>query len=114
MKLSFDSTAGTLRISRGVIATIAKSAALEIVGVGAISEFSADIKGFFSKGQIPKPVSVILNDDIAEVTVNIVIKNGFRIGTVAESVQKAVKESVQSMTGITVSKVNVVITGISF
>lgn len=114
MKLSIDSAAGTLRISRGVIATIAKSAALEIVGVASIAEFPADIKGFFSKGQMPKPVAVVLNDDIAEVTVNIVIKNGFRIGNVAESVQKAVKESVQSMTGITVSKVNVVITGISF
>ena len=41
-------------------------------------------------------------------------RNAVTIGSVAENVQKSVKESVQSMTGITVSKVNVIITGISF
>ena len=33
---------------------------------------------------------------------------------VAEAIQSSVKESVQNMTGITVSKVNVVVTGIVF
>lgn len=34
--------------------------------------------------------------------------------SVAEKVQKSIKEEVQSMTGITVSKVNVIIAGINF
>ena len=37
-----------------------------------------------------------------------------KIGSVSEMVQKAVKESIQSMTGIAVSKVNVVIAGVNF
>jgi len=96
------------------MATIAKSATLEVEGVDSVSEYPYDIKGIFTKGQIQKNVSVCLNDELAEVTVQMIIKNGYRIGAVSERVQKAVKEAIQSMTGITVSKVNVVIAGIAY
>lgn len=105
---------GTLRISKDVIATIAKSAAAEVAGIHGIAKLSADIKEIFSKGQTVKPVSVEINDDIAEITVNVILDGGYKIPTVAENVQKAVKESVQSMTGITVSRVNMVVAGVRF
>ena len=114
MNGKIDNSTGTLRISREVLATIARSAALEVEGVSSIAEVPVDIKERFVKGQIPKTVSVAIKDDLAEIEVQIIIKNGYRIGSVSESVQRSVKESVQSMTGITVSKVNVVIAGIDF
>lgn len=43
-----------------------------------------------------------------------ILAGGYKIPAVAEKVQKAVKESVQSMTGITVSRVNMVVAGVRF
>ena len=66
------------------------------------------------KGNYVKPVSVSIKDDIAEVGLHIIIDNGKRISNVSEMVQKSVKEAIQSMTGIAVSKVNIVIAGVYF
>ena len=103
---------GTLRISREVLASIAKSAALEIDGVYSIAE--APVMREMFKGNYVKPVSVTIKDDIAEVGLQIIINSGKRISNVSEMVQKSVKEAIQSMTGIAVSKVNIVIAGVNF
>ena len=47
-----------------------------------------------------------------DISVN--LKYGANIPEVAETLQKAVKDAVQNMTGITVSKVNVHVAGIVF
>lgn len=105
---------GTLRISRDVIATIAKSAATEVEGIYGMAKLSSELKDIFNKGQTVKPVTVEIKDEIAEITVNVILAGGYKIPAVAEKVQKAVKESVQSMTGITVSRVNMVVAGVRF
>lgn len=105
---------GTLRISRDVIATIAKSAATEVDGIYGMAKLSSELKDIFNKGQTVKPVTVEIKDEIAEITVNVILTGGYKIPAVAEKVQKAVKESVQSMTGITVSRVNMVVAGVRF
>ena len=105
---------GTLRISSNVIATIAKSAAAEVEGIYDIAKIPSDLKGMFGRVQPVKPVSVEITDEIAEITVNVILTGGYKIPVVAENVQKSVKESVQSMTGITVSKVNMVVAGVRF
>ena len=74
---------GSLQISSGVIANIAKLATLE------------------------------MTDDVAEITVNILVKYGCRIPPLAERVQENVKNAVQNMTQITVSRVNVVVAGLA-
>ena len=106
-------TNGTLRISREVLASIARSAALEIEGVYSIAEAPVVMRNML-KGNYSKPISVSIKDDIAEIGLQIVINSGKRIGNVSEMVQKAVKEAIQSMTGIAVSRVNVVIAGVNF
>ncbi len=58
-------------------------------------------------------MTVELTDEVAEITVDVVVRYGYRIPSVSEALQKNVKASVQNMTGITVSKVNVVVTGVS-
>ena len=105
---------GSLRISQNVIATIARTTAREIDGVAALTHLPADFKQILSKRQMPKPVSVTLADDIASIDMYLLLKEGAKIPLVCERVQQAVKESVQSMTGITVSKVNVMVSGITF
>ncbi len=105
---------GTLRISREVLATIAATAASEVSGVAHIAAAPVDFKGMISKRQFPKSVVVNLNDDIAEIELHLILKAEVKIPVVSEKVQRAVKEAVQSMTGITVSKIHVVIEGIDF
>lgn len=104
---------GSLRISEDVIATIAKFAASEVNGVSAVKNNSSPIKGLFKNG-LARAINITLNDDIAVIDIHIVVKYGLKIADVATKVQNGVKTAVQNMTSITVSKVNVFITGISF
>ncbi|WP_101911563.1 Asp23/Gls24 family envelope stress response protein [Marasmitruncus massiliensis] len=105
---------GNLRISREVIATIARYAALEIEGVVSMASFATNLKGWLLKKQSARPISIELNDDVAVICLHINVRSGVNIPKVSENVQRAVKEAVQNMTGIVVSRVNIVIAGIVF
>lgn len=105
---------GNLRISREVIATIARFAALEIEGVDSLASFATNLKGWLLKKQSARPVSIDLNDEVAVICLHINVKAGVNIPKTSEKVQHAVKEAVQNMTGIVVSRVNIVIAGIVF
>ena len=100
---------GSLQISTEVIAKIARMAALEIEGVKEVSPATAGVKGLLSKS---KSVVVSLNDDVAELTLQVVVFYGAKIPAVCEKVQKNVKAAVQNMTSITVSRVNVIVAGV--
>lgn len=107
-------TLGTLRISQDVIATIASCAATEIHGVAGLSTYTSSIKNLLSKNAVNKSIVVDLGDDVAVIDVHLNLMAGTKIPAVSETVQRAVKEAVQNMTGITVSKVNVFIGDITF
>lgn len=105
---------GSLKISQDVLATISNFAAEEIDGVVSLADTYAPIKHFLKKGSIGKPIQISLNDDVAVIDISVNLKYGANIPAVAETLQKAVKDAVQNMTGITVSKVNVHVAGIVF
>ncbi|HHX57593.1 MAG TPA: Asp23/Gls24 family envelope stress response protein [Clostridiales bacterium] len=119
---------GTLKISEEVILTIAKLAISEIKGVEDIvpvNDFGVANKslqklaskdwGIARKlfGKKNNLIKVKLLGDIVEITLAVIVEQGYKVIMVAESIQDSVKSSVQSMTGITVSRVNVIISGIS-
>ncbi len=106
--------AGSLRISRDVIATITATAIREIDGVADLAPFITNIKGWLIKKQTAKPIVINLTDDVAVIDVNVTLTGGARIPEVASKIQSAVKEAVQNMTGIAVARVNVNIAGIQF
>ena len=103
---------GSLQISTDVIAKIARLAALEVYGVREVKACPYSMKSLLGRLATPKPVEVTLQDEVAEITVNVTIAYGARIPALSEKVQQNVKTSVQNMTSITVSRVNVVITGV--
>ncbi len=105
---------GSLRISRDVIATIASNTAREVEGVQGLIPFSLKLSGWTSKNQLARGVVIDLVDDIAVIDIRVTLKQGARIPDVAGQIQVAVKEAVQSMTGIAVSKVNVTVAGVAF
>lgn len=86
---------GTLRVAQDVVSEIAAAAACEIDGA------------VCSK----KNVMVKYIGGAAEINLALMLKAGVRAAVCAEKVQNAVRDSVQNMTGITVSRVNVKICG---
>lgn len=105
---------GSLRISKDVIATIATVATKEIEGVADLAPLTTNIKSWLIKKQTTRPILITLNDDIAIVDINVVLRANTNIPEVSKRIQAAVKEAVQNMTAITVSKVNVSVADISF
>ena len=100
-------TIGSLSISDEVFATIAIKAATAISSVaGMLGDTAQEKKALFN---IPsqKAVRIIRTDDDVTLDLYLLVKYGANVRTVCEAVQQAVKDDIQTMTGNTVSKVNV-------
>ena len=101
---------GTLKISQNAIVSIAEAAAAEIKGVAITSTNKLavvkDTKSLIS------PVKIKFSGDSVSVDITIVITAQAKASETAKSVQNNIKAVIQSMTGITVSKVNVTVAGI--
>ena len=98
-----------------VIGKIARCAALEIDGVAEVScgRQNKKLKDLLEASSIQSPVVVEMRDGTANITLNLMMSFGARIPAVAEKVQENVKNAVQNMTNVTVSRVNLVIAGLA-
>jgi len=105
---------GSLQISQDVIATIAGVAAQEIPGVGALTRHAPGFGHNPLKKQRGKPVDVLISDGCAEIDIGLSLQYGAKINAVCTAVQTAVKDNVQTMTGMAVSKVNVFVSRMVF
>ncbi len=103
--------AGSINISEDVVAAIAVSAALEVDGVG---DLSAGSSNPLSKKNGVKGVRLTIGDGSVIVDLHIMVKYGQPIPTVAQNVQDAVVNAVESMTELKVCQVNVRISGVTF
>ena len=110
-----DLQGGTLQISTEVIAKIARCAALEIDGVAEVSCGSQNkkLRNLLETSSIQTPVTVEMRDGTANITLRLMVRFGARIPAIAEKVQENVKNAVQNMTNVTVSRVNLVIAGLA-
>lgn len=113
-----ESTAnkGNVKISTEVVATIAGIAANEINGVsgmcGNIAGGIAELLG--NKKNPSKGVKVEITEESAVIDLYVVVEYGIRIPDLAWELQENVKASVESMTGLSVDKVNIHVDGVSF
>ncbi len=106
---------GNIRISEEVVASIASIAAAEIAGVNALSgSLTGDIAELLGKKNLTKGVKVKFDGDNVAIDVSLSVIFGFIIHEVAKNVQEAIKTSVESMTGLVASDVNVHVTAICF
>ena len=96
--------ADTLKISEDVLATITNVAITEIEGVYGLADRKCK-KGKNSK--CGGAVEIVVSDEVAEIDVFIILKYGVNVPQVSQEIQHNIKRSVQTMIGITVSKVNV-------
>ncbi|WP_010269877.1 Asp23/Gls24 family envelope stress response protein [Paenibacillus senegalensis] len=106
---------GNIRISDDVVATIAGLAALDVDGIAAMSGgMSEGLAKRLSGKNAQKGVSVEVGSTEAAIDLRIIVHYGTQIHTVCQELQQAVKDSVESMTGLHVVEVNVKVEGVAF
>lgn len=109
-----SSVAGSLKVSGDVIIKIAETAASEIEGVAVTSTNKLMVmKNAPIVSKLISPIRVKIGSESAEINVSIITEIGYKAYEVAKAVQENIKSSVQNMTGIAVSKVNVNVVGVT-
>lgn len=96
---------GCIHVSEDVLASLARSAAAEVEGVGALMNLGK------TSG---RGVRQSMDEDGAVIDLYVTIRYGYAIPEVAEKIQSAVATAIESMTGFTVKAVNVHVGGVSF
>ena len=112
-----ENTEGTndgIKISNDVVAVIAGVAVSEVPGVASMSGgFAGGFSEVFSgKKNLSKGIKVDAGEKEVKIDVNIIVEYGSRIPDVAFEIQNRVKKSVENMTGLKVSEVNVHVQGV--
>lgn len=101
---------GSIQISEEVISVIAGTACVEVEDVVSLAGTGISSTGLIemiSKKNLAKGVEIKMLDEGIEVNVNLILKLGSNISKTADKVQDKVKNAVESMTNLSVKKVNV-------
>jgi uncharacterized alkaline shock family protein YloU len=109
-----NSNVGIVKISDEVVSVIAGLAAAEIKGiVGMNTGLTGGITQILSGKKNPsKGVKVNVGEASATIELAVVVEYGMRIPEVASAVQENVKRTVETMTGLNVSAVNIYVQSI--
>lgn len=104
-----------IKIADDVVAVIAGVAVSEVPGVAEMAGgFAGGITEVLSgKKNLAKGIKVEIEDKEAKIDVNIIVEYGVRIPDVAFEIQNRVKKSVENMTGLKVTEVNVHVQGVN-
>ncbi|RDY28729.1 Asp23/Gls24 family envelope stress response protein [Romboutsia weinsteinii] len=98
---------GQVKISNDVVATIAGLAALEVEGVDTITTIADKL--LKNNG-----VKIQIEDEDVNLDIMVIVEYGSSIPDIAFKVQENVKNTVETMTGLKVSQVNIHVQGINF
>ncbi|HAK43289.1 MAG TPA: Asp23/Gls24 family envelope stress response protein [Clostridium sp.] len=115
-EVPIEEEVGIVRISDEVIGVIASLAASEIEGVagmsaGLVEDISKKITG---KKNVSKGVKVTMDNGSAVIDLHMAVEYGIKIPDMSLKVQKNVKNTVETMTGLNVSLVNIHVQSIIF
>jgi len=107
---------GTIRIADEVVEIIAGLAASQVEGVAGMSGgLVGDIAEMLGRGKnLSKGVKVEVGEEEAIVNLYLIVDYGVSIPEVSLKVQAAVKEAIESMTGLKVVETNVHVQGVNF
>ena len=103
---------GQIKIHEGAIATIVRKAACSVPGVTRITGNSfvdnlAEIVG--SKKIQDRSIQIAMNNSSVAVELSINIQYGVQLPAVAAAVQDAVSREIKAITGLNVTKINVIV-----
>ena len=105
---------GSVMISEDVVIAIASNALNELDGVAGLStKPGADIVDMIGKKNWGKGMKVVIaEDDTVSIDCNVLVSYGHSVVDVANNIQQTITGSVESMTGVKVTSVNVNVCGI--
>ncbi len=104
-----------IRIADDVVASIAGIAAIEVEGVSKLTgNMSKDLVSKLGKKNLANGVKVVINDGNVNVDVSLEIEYGNSVKKVSEEVQVKVAQAIESMTGLQVKQVNVMVSSIKY
>ncbi|MBE5952797.1 MAG: Asp23/Gls24 family envelope stress response protein [Lachnospiraceae bacterium] len=104
---------GNIRIADGVVASIAGIAAIEVDGVSKLTgNISKELVSKLGKKNLANGVKVEIVEGVVVADISVEIKYGSAIKKVSEEIQAKVKQAIETMTGLSVGVVNVVVSGI--
>ena len=110
-----EESSNNIQIANDVVASIAGMAASSVPGVAEMAGgFAGGISEVLSgKKNMSKGIKVDVTDNNVKIDVNIIVEYGSRIPDVAFEIQNRVKKSVENMTGLKATEVNVHVQGVS-
>lgn len=104
---------GQVQIADEVVAVIAGLAATETEGVSKMSgNITNEIVSKLGMKKLSKGVKVSIDGEEVQVSLNLILNYGVSIPKTSEEVQDKVKGAIETMTGLTVTEVNIRIAGI--
>ena len=105
---------GTVRIYEDALAVIAALAAREVKGVHNSSNFLHSINDMFNRRNVAKGVRVEVKDNQVSLEIKLAVEYGTPISQLAWEIQENVKNTIESMAGLQVVAVDVVIEAVKF
>ena len=104
---------GTVRISPDVVSAIASVAVTEIDGIAGVAQnLTGGLAELLGKRNVSRGIKVEVNDGVAVIDANIIVNYGAVIPAVSAKLQEKIKDDVETMTGISVDRVNVHVQGV--
>lgn len=104
-----------MMITDEAIAVMAGVAASEIKGVASMSGgLAGGIAEVFGRRNLSKGVKVVTKNDTTTVDLYVVVKYGYRIPDLAYEIQENVKNTIESLSGISVDTVNIHVQGVDY
>ena len=108
-----ESKNGKISFANDVVAVIAGLATVDVEGIAGMS--GGVVEGFtelLGRKNLSKGVKVEVGEEEVAVDVFIVVEYGCIINEVAKEVQSAIKNAIETMTGLNVVEVNVYVQGV--
>ena len=111
--VTHDQGIGTVQIADDVIAVIVGIAATEVEGIAALGDYiTNELMNKVGIKNISKGVKVNIVENKIDVEVSLTVGYGYNIPATCAKVQEKIKNTVENMTGLKVTGVNVRITGV--
>lgn len=108
-----DEAIGQVQIADEVVAIIAGLAATEVEGVASMAgNITNELVSKLGMKNLSRGIKVNVEDGQVEVEVALNIDYGYSVPKTSRKVQEKVKASIENMTGLTVSDVNVTIASV--
>ncbi|CCQ98699.1 conserved hypothetical protein [[Clostridium] ultunense Esp] len=106
---------GSIRIADEVVAVIAGIAASDTPGIASMSGgITEGLANRLMGKNIRKGVKVEVGEEEAVIQLKVIVEYGTKIDEVCRTLQHNVKDAVESMTGLNVVEVNVLVEGVEF